>query len=108
MRPEPENPLERRLLAIIAAAGLPAPECQRWLLGRRRDLVFAEQRLIVEVDGARGHLNPAAFEADRRREAHALAHGCRTVCFTRDAVFEDPAYVTAALRELLTAAGTLT
>lgn len=91
----------------MAAAGLPLPRCQKRVLGRRRDFVWPDHRLIVETDGRRAHLNPVAFEADRRRDAETLTQGWRTLRFTRDAVFGDPGYVTATLRLPLSAAGTL-
>jgi very-short-patch-repair endonuclease len=96
-----ESPLEDALLDLVRAAGLPEPKRQYKVLGKRRDFVWPELRLIAETDGGRGHNNDQAFHADRRRDAEALAAGWRTVRFTRDQIEDDPAYVVAVLRALL-------
>jgi very-short-patch-repair endonuclease len=104
---QPTNELERRFLHIVEAAALPSPQCQPFVLGRRRDFAWPEQRLIVELDGTQAHANAHAFEADRRRDAEASARGWRTVRFTAKQVFEEPAYVVAILQSMLTTLGTL-
>ena len=46
---------ERRLLALIRAAELPAPAANATVAGHMVDLLWAEQRLIVEFDGFGTH-----------------------------------------------------
>jgi very-short-patch-repair endonuclease len=100
---ETESPLADKLLKLIRHAGLPEPEREKWVLGKRRDFVYVARHLIIETDGGRAHDNPVAFHEDRRRDAEALIHGWRTVRFTRQQIEQDPAYVIATLRALLDA-----
>jgi hypothetical protein len=70
--PRLRSRLEARLLAAIAEAGFPPPKCNVVLhLGGERievDLLWAEQRLVVETDGEETHRTPEAFQRDRRRD----------------------------------------
>ena len=67
-----DSPPEERLLALIRAAGLPAPQAQVYVLGFRLDFFWPELRLAVEVDAYGTHGSPARFEGDRRRDARLL------------------------------------
>ena len=74
--------LEARLLARIAAAGLPIPLCNQVVevAGRHMevDFLWPDRLLVVEADGRAFHDNPIAFDRDRRRTATSLepASGC--------------------------------
>jgi very-short-patch-repair endonuclease len=46
------------------------------------DLLWREQRLIVEVDGWEAHRSRSAFEEDRARDARLTLLGYRVVRFT--------------------------
>jgi very-short-patch-repair endonuclease len=45
--------LERRFLAIVRHAGLPAPETQQIVNGFRVDFFWPEVELVAETDGLR-------------------------------------------------------
>lgn len=100
------SPLERRLLTLIRAAGLPEPEVNAWMTfgGGEEwqvDFLWRAQRVIAEADGRRDHDTGRAFEADRRRDQTALVAGFVPVRFTHRQVTTDPASVTRTLRALL-------
>jgi len=83
----PESELERALLALIDAAGLPAPTLQfmvPWHRGRsgRVDCAYPEAKLIIEADGRRWHSRDTDFEEDRRRDNLAALAGWRVLRFT--------------------------
>jgi len=72
--PTPESRLtrseaERKVLELIRAARLPIPRTNTRLHGYEVDLLWPDQRLVVEVDGYAFHSHRAAFERDRRRDA---------------------------------------
>jgi very-short-patch-repair endonuclease len=67
---------EARLLAAIRRAGLPTPEANVPIGGYIADLLWREQRVIVEYDSERYHSGPAAFHRDRSRH-HDLTAGTR-------------------------------
>lgn len=65
----------------ISKSGIhPSPQVTIADVGRV-DFVIGE-RLVVEVDGAAYHTDPARFEADRRRDAVLSAKGFRTLRFS--------------------------
>lgn len=83
----PESELERRLLTLIEAAGLPEPVRQfrpEWLVPVRGrvDLAYPDDRLIVEGDSRRWHTLLNSFEIDRRRDNAAQIAGWRILRFT--------------------------
>jgi very-short-patch-repair endonuclease len=67
--------LERRFLRLLREAGLPLPETNRAVDGRRVDCRWPAHRLTVELDGYRYHRSRHAWEHDRRREREARARG---------------------------------
>jgi very-short-patch-repair endonuclease len=73
---------ERLLLALVRAAGLPAPRTNVRVAGLEVDAVWAQQRLVVEVDGWSYHRTRAAFERDRRRDGRLLVAGYRVLRIT--------------------------
>jgi very-short-patch-repair endonuclease len=92
-----QNALERRFLAIVRDAGLPAPDTQRRLERYRVDFFWPELGFVVETDSLRHHRTAAEQEVDLRRDqAHARA-GLRTLRFTHSQVFHRPEHVRAVL-----------
>ena len=73
---------ERRLLALIAKAGLPRPRTNVQVRGYEVDLYWPEQRLIVEFDGWAYHSTRAAFERDRLKDAVLQIAGERVIRVT--------------------------
>lgn len=66
---------ERRLLALVRLAGLPAPEANALVRGFEVDFLWREQRVVLEVDGFAFHAGKGAFERDRARDATLVASG---------------------------------
>jgi very-short-patch-repair endonuclease len=97
--------LEDAFLALCRRAGLPAPRLNTQLpIGDRLvevDVLFADHRLVVELDGAATHDTTPAFHADRRRDAIAAAAGFQTLRYTWERVTHEPVAVTAELRAVL-------
>jgi hypothetical protein len=73
---------ERRLLALVRAAGLPAPEHNVRIFGSEVDMLWREQGLVVEVDGFAFHSAREAFERDLIRDARLIAAGIRVLRIT--------------------------
>jgi len=87
------NALERRFLAIVRDAGLPAPDTQRRLGRYRVDFFWPELGFVVETDSLRHHRTAAEQAVDLGRDqAHARA-GLWTVRFTHSQVFHQPDHV---------------
>jgi very-short-patch-repair endonuclease len=98
---------ERRLRGLIRAARLPRPETNARVAGWEVDLLWREQRLVVEVDGFAFHSSRHAFERDRRRDGDLVAAGYRVVRFTWRQIVREPEAVIARLAVLLHAAATM-
>lgn len=96
-----ESEAEELFLAIVRRAGLPTPIAQRSMWGRRRDFMWPEQRVVVEIDGRQAHDRSIAFERDALRDAEVVINGHRPLRFTRRAVKFDPRYVELALTTVL-------
>jgi very-short-patch-repair endonuclease len=73
---------EERLLALIRGGRLPEPEVNVVVAGHEVDFLWAEERLVVEVDGYEFHSSKSCFEADRRRDAELSAAGFRVLRVT--------------------------
>ncbi|HET7047649.1 MAG TPA: DUF559 domain-containing protein, partial [Solirubrobacteraceae bacterium] len=92
---------ERRLRDLIHDADLDRPLFNEPVLGYVVDVVWPDQRLIVEVDGYAYHSHRAAFERDRRRDQQLIAAGYRVIRITwiqlRDRPIETIATIARAL-----------
>jgi very-short-patch-repair endonuclease len=64
---------EDAFLSFARRHGLPTPETNQIVAGYEVDVLFRQQRLVVELDGREFHEN--AFEADRERDAALLSAG---------------------------------
>jgi very-short-patch-repair endonuclease len=93
--------LEDLFLAICRRHDLPRPAVNGDVGGFEVDVLFAQQRLIVEIDSRRYHKTRRAFDADRARDARHLQSGSRTVRFTDRRLEHDPHAVAATLHALL-------
>jgi very-short-patch-repair endonuclease len=67
--------------------------------------VFADQRLVVEIDSWTHHRSRHAFETDRYRDATLLLAGYRTLRFTDTQLEYAADAVAATLRVALKTAG---
>ena len=97
--------LELRFLGFLDEAGLPRPQVNATvdLPGKPREVdgLWADRRLVVELDGFATHGTRAAFEDDRARDRALQAAGYRVVRITWRQLHEDRATVAAQLRSLL-------
>lgn len=102
-----EKGMETDLLALVRAAGLPAPERQVWFdfgdgePSIRADFVWRAQRLVLETDGRRFHGTTQAFEVDRRRDQRLSKAGWRVVRITWRQLRYRPGQVVDLLDDLL-------
>jgi very-short-patch-repair endonuclease len=92
---------ERRMLKLIRKAALPPPQTQIRIAGWPADFLWAEQRLIVEVDGYRFHSGRRAFERDRRRDQAHIAAGYRIIRVTWRQLTEEPLVIIATIARAL-------
>ncbi len=100
-QPRLRSPLEARLLSLIAAAGLPAPHCNEKVCGLEVDLLWPQQRLVVEADGVAFHDNPVAFERDHRRDLDLSLAGYQVIRVTWQQLEDDPRKTVSAIAKLL-------
>jgi very-short-patch-repair endonuclease len=92
---------EARLLALIRAAQLPTPQTNTRIGRHEVDMVWHEQRVIVEVDGYEFHSSRQAFERDRLRDGDLQAAGYRVLRVTWRQIAHEPELVIARLAALL-------
>ncbi len=97
--------LERRFKLLLNSTDLPKPRHNAHLaVGDRffeADCLWAEQRLIVELDGRAVHGTPRAFEHDRERDRLLVADDWRVVRITWRQLRDDAAAVVVDLRLML-------
>lgn len=92
------NALERKLITVLAAPGIPEPRREAPFPGRcagaqRVDALIEEWRLVIEADGRAWHTRSADFERDRRRDAEAAAAGYLTLRFTHHQLTHEARWV---------------
>jgi very-short-patch-repair endonuclease len=101
-----KSPLEAKVLPIVLRQGAPAPRINapvRLAEGRviEVDLLWDEQRFVVEADSRGFHGTDVAFERDRWRDRELMRVGYRTLRVTHlQAETEAPAVATAISLEL--------
>lgn len=98
--------LERLLLAMCIAAGLPQPEVNVWLDvpggdPLQADFLWRGQRLIVEADSREFHDTASAFEQDRKREQRFQLANWRVLRCTWAQVRREPQRLAATIRAVL-------
>jgi len=95
---------ERRMLALVREAQLPTPRTNTRVLDYEVDFLWAEQGLVVEVDGYAFHSSARSFERDRRRDAILEAAGYRVMRVTWKQLIEEPIAVAVRIAQALHAA----
>ncbi len=100
-----ESALEDEALALIEAAGLPRPKVQQTVVAGRKqcrlDLVFVEQRVVIEADGYAWHSGIESFERDRERNNALTARRFRVLHWTWQAIQSRPEELIEQLRVTL-------
>jgi very-short-patch-repair endonuclease len=94
---------EALALAFIRAYGFRVPETNILVEGFECDLVWREERVIVELDGRTIHDTAAAFEQDRARDRVLQANGWRVIRITWRQLQADADELAADLRTILRA-----
>jgi very-short-patch-repair endonuclease len=93
------NALERRFLAIVRDAGLPAPNTQRRLGRYRVDFFWPDLGFVAETASLRHHRTAAEQAVDLGRDqTHARAR-LRTLRFSHSQVFHRPDHIRAVLAD---------
>jgi predicted transcriptional regulator of viral defense system len=93
--------LERRLVLLCDARGLPLPEMNVPYRGFTIDAMWRAERVAVELDGLDGHRTPAQLELDHRRDLVLRAGGFLILRYTWHQVTRCAAEVEADLRAAL-------
>ena len=97
------SPWEQDWPPFAKRYGLPAYEMNAIVGGDRVDVLFAAERVVVELDGWEAHNSYDSFVADRARDASLLAdHGISTVRITKQSFRKGPAEEARRLRLILT------
>jgi very-short-patch-repair endonuclease len=95
------NGLERRFLALVREAGLPAPDTQRQLGRHRVDFFWTDLGLVVETDSLRHHRTAAEQTDDLGRDHVHARRGLHTLRFSHAHVFRRPDYVRGVLADTI-------
>lgn len=97
--------LERRFAALLYSTDLPQPRRNAHIAIEGQffevDCLWAEQRLIVELDGQAVHGTATAFERDRRKDRILMTGGWRVMRVTWRQLHGEPDAVIADLRRAL-------
>ena len=67
--PHPKSRGRRKLLALLRKAGLPPTATNARVAGFEVDVLYAEQKVVVEFDSSTFHGTRSAVERDRRKDA---------------------------------------
>ena len=89
--------LERALIPIAIAAGLPRPETRAMVCGWEVDFFWPSLGLVVETDSLTYHRTARAQTNDRRRDHAHFAAGLTPLRFTHSQIKYEPEYVRATL-----------
>ncbi len=96
-----DSDLERRFLALVRAAKLPAPLTRQSVSGFRVDFFWPDLGLVVETDGLRYHRTPSQQAGDRLRDQAHAAAGLTPLRFTHDQIRHEPNQVAHALARVI-------
>ena len=89
------NDAERALVRLLTRAGLPPTHTNVRVAGYEVDLLYAESRVVVELDSYAFHATRAALERDRAKDAALRLAGHQPLRFTWRQVDERPESVAA-------------
>jgi very-short-patch-repair endonuclease len=97
----PASELERIFIRIVDRFGLLRPDRQRVAGKYRIDFVYELPRVMIEVDGFKGHRSKRAFQRDRERQNRLVLEGWMPLRFTWADVTSRPDEVVAIVQEAL-------
>jgi very-short-patch-repair endonuclease len=102
----PRSVLERRMLRLLARAGLPAPTIRHWVhlsptIKYELDFAYVDLRLGLESDGHGSHATRRQRAADNVRQARLEDAGWKIRRFTYEQVMYEPGVVAAMVRSVL-------
>jgi very-short-patch-repair endonuclease len=96
---------EAKLLPLVAKAGLPMPRINAPIRTTERvlevDLLWDEERFVVEADSRRHHATEVAFERDRKRDLELMEVHYEVLRVTWKQVEREPRKVFAVVRSEL-------
>jgi very-short-patch-repair endonuclease len=92
---------ERRFIELCEWGRLPVPEFNVPLVGLTVDALWREQRVVVELDGRRGHGTAAQIARDRERDLRLRAAGYAVLRYTWGQVAGRRALIVADVRRAL-------
>jgi len=95
-----DSPMETRLRHLLIKAGLPEPQVQVDLLGKRfrADLYYPSAKLVIEYDGGN---HRERMTEDLRRQNAILSAGYQLLRFTAADIYQRPDAVVAQVARLL-------
>jgi hypothetical protein len=93
--------LERDLIALLTAAGLPLPLTNVRVNGHEVDGYWPDHKLVLEVDSWLYHGSREAFGRDRKRDQDQLGHRVRVIRVTDEQLLDEPLHVAARIAEAL-------
>ncbi len=102
---------ERRLTALLLEAGITGWRANAEIRDIRGkigcgDVVFAAEKVVVELDGLAFHITPDRFQHDRTRQNRLVAAGWTVLRFTWLDLIERHEYVLVTIRSALARNGT--
>ncbi|MBA2348558.1 MAG: type IV toxin-antitoxin system AbiEi family antitoxin domain-containing protein [Solirubrobacterales bacterium] len=100
-----KSELEELLIALCDTYGIPRPRTNAWVIGLEVDAWWPGTLLVVELDSARFHGSPAAFERDREKGNELVVGGYTLLRFTWRQLVDDPAWVARTIRTALARLG---
>jgi predicted transcriptional regulator of viral defense system len=92
---------ERLLLTVCQTQAIPIPEVNVYVNGWLVDAHWPAQKLVVEIDGPRGHRTPAQLYRDHQRDLELRAAGYVVLRYTETQLKDTPEAVAADIRRYL-------
>ncbi|MBJ7287900.1 DUF559 domain-containing protein [Williamsia sp.] len=92
---------ERILVRLLRGSGISGWVANQTVCGYPVDVMFAEQKVIVEIDGMAFHSDAEAFQHDRTRQNVLVANGWTILRFTWADLTDRPHHVVAQIRAIV-------
>ena len=73
---------ERSFARLVTSAGIVGWQANRKVAGYQVDFLFGEARVVVEIDGLAFHVDPDAFQRDRKKQNDLALAGYQVLRFT--------------------------